>query len=450
MNLFVAFIQLFRKKPSTVRFSTLFAFFIPLGVSASLVTISHVIINSTLARAAQPELIIASYAIAGSLLGITEKPAVLLRQTCSALVRDRISFKAMTRVTWVVFLWIMAIGLIVSYTPVGRWVFLYFFGVKSDQVNSVIGVYRILMFVSIFSSIRCLFHGIIIYNKKTTWLTIGMVIRLVVMYGISRYFIFTDQINSAKVGAIIFLSGMVIEAAVSVFNGTSLLKNLLPMKLENHPVKTSTHIFKFYRPLLYSSIIAVIVGPSINAILGKTNNMEMAIASFAVAGSVTNLVQSFFSYMHQIVLNYFKTDRYQVLRFALMIGFLPFLLNFTLGYTPVGPWFLENVMGIKHELMAASLRTIRIFMILNLVFPWLDFCNGVIMLKGQTKIMVWSQGANVTITLITLFICILATPGWNGMIGALAQSLGSVTELVVVLYVLKRSSSPASRLEGTS
>ncbi|SCW59301.1 hypothetical protein SAMN04487970_101857 [Paenibacillus tianmuensis] len=39
-----------------ITFRQLLAFFVPLGMSASLVTISHVIINSTLARAAPPKL----------------------------------------------------------------------------------------------------------------------------------------------------------------------------------------------------------------------------------------------------------------------------------------------------------------------------------------------------------------------------------------------------------
>lgn len=82
-----------------ITYRQLLSFFIPLGISSALVTISHVIINSTLARSAHPEFIIASYALPMSILGITERPAVLLRQTCSALVRDRVSFRAMSLVS---------------------------------------------------------------------------------------------------------------------------------------------------------------------------------------------------------------------------------------------------------------------------------------------------------------------------------------------------------------
>lgn len=169
-----------------VTFRQLLQFFIPLGISASLVTISHVIINSTLARSAHPEIVIASYALPMSILGFTEKPAVLLRQTCSALVRDRRSFRAMALVSLYVLGAIFILGGLISYTPIGPWVFTHVFGAEDELVQPMVNAYRVLMFVSIFSGIRCVFHGIIISNMRTKWLTIGMLVRLAGMYLLSE------------------------------------------------------------------------------------------------------------------------------------------------------------------------------------------------------------------------------------------------------------------------
>ncbi|CAG7650703.1 multi antimicrobial extrusion protein MatE [Paenibacillus allorhizosphaerae] len=424
-------------QPDQVRisFRQLLAFFIPLGISASLVTISHVIINSTLARSAHPELIIASYALPMSILGITERPAVLLRQTCSALVRDRRSFRAMSLVGVYVLGSIFLIGGLISYTPVGPWVFLHLFGADEQLVGPMVNVYRVLMFVSIFSGIRCIFHGIIIFNMRTKWLTIGMLIRLAGMYALSLYFIKTG-VTSGAVGAIIFLTGMIIEAAVSFWEGRALLRKI-PEKKPDHEVESTKQIFQFYKPLLYSSAIAVIAGPAINAFLGKTTQLELSIAAFAIAGSLTQLVQSFFSYIHQIVLNFYRKDAAAVRRFTLMLSLIPSCLIALLAYTPAGPWFMEHIMGVNERLMQASLSTLKVFMIMTFIFPWLDFGNGLLMLRSQTKVMVWSQAANVLTLLVTLVICIYSNPGWNGMIGALAQSLGMVAEALVVLYMLR-------------
>ncbi|WP_157279933.1 multi antimicrobial extrusion protein MatE [Paenibacillus swuensis] len=417
----------------------LFAFFIPLGLSASLVTISHVIINSTLARSAQAETVIASYAIALSLLGITERPAILLRQSCSALVRDRISFRAMSAVAYYVFGAIFLIGLLVSFTPLGEWIFLYLFGVESSLLAPTVHVYQILMFVSIFSAIRCLYHGIIIFNYRTKWLTIGMVIRLVVMYLISLYYINTDRIDSGNVGAIIFLAGMIVEAIVSVFEGRRLLKTM-PEKKADHPVSSSKHVMRFYKPLLYSSGIAVFLGPAVNAMLGKTVDVELSIASFAIAASLIQLVSSFFTYMHQMVLNFYPRDERVVNRFALLLGFVPAVLMAVLCYTPLGEWFMLHVMGVKGRLLEESLDALEVFILLALILPWLDFLNGIIMLRGQTKVMVWSQGANLLVAAVVLVTCVALVPAWGGQIGALATSLGCVGEMGVVYYVVRKTS----------
>lgn len=419
-----------------LKMSRLLSFFIPLGISSSLVTISHVIINSTLARAPEPELVIASYAIAMSVFGVTERSSVLLRNTSSALVRDRLSFRSLYGMTMYLIGAIILIGLIISYTPVGVWLFKYVLATEDSLLRPVIQNYQILMFVTIFSCLRGIYHGVIITNMRTKWLTIGMVLRLGVMYGVASYFIYSNKITDARVGAIIFLVGMIVEASVSMFEGTSLARKL-PERIEHYEYHTKRAIFKFYRPLMYSAFISVAVGPAINAMLGKTTDIKLAIASFALAGSVNQLVISFFSYIHQIVLNFFRVDKRTVLRFTVIVSLIPSILLGILSYTPLGPWFMQTIMGVSEPLMIASIQTLRVFMIMSLVFPWLDFCNGLILLLGQTKVTVFSQSANLSMTLIVLIICAILTPGWNGAIGALAQSLGLLAELCVLIYVLR-------------
>jgi hypothetical protein len=66
------------------------------------------------------------------------------------------------------------------------------------------------------------------------------------------------------------------------------------------------------------------------------------------------------------------------------------------------------------------------------------------MLRSQTKVMVLSQSANLSLTFIVLFIVSGLAPSWNGMIGALAQSVGLLTELCVLVFIIFRS---ANKLE---
>ncbi|WP_261179564.1 hypothetical protein [Anaerobacillus sp. CMMVII] len=82
---------------------------------------------------------------------------------------------------------------------------------------------------------------------------------------------------------------------------------------------------------------------------------------------------------------------------------------------------------------------------MTIVFPFLDFGNGLLLLRNQTKVMVFSQGTNVVFTLVVLVVTATIFPHWNGMIGALAQSVGLLVELCVVALLILKSSKDVER-----
>ena len=424
------------------------AFFIPLGLSASLVSLSHVIINGTLARALHPEATIAAYSIAMSVFIITERPAVFLRQTCSALAGDRGAFRAVGMVAVYILLFTLGFGLLLSFTPAGEWLFQTLFNAGDDLLPGVIGSYRILIYVTVFSAIRCLFHGIIIRNMQTKWLTIGMIVRLAVMYAVSQVVIHSDYAIDGRAGAVIFLSGMLVEAIVSAWEWRAILRRM-PRKLPESTIRGARDVFPFYRPLLVTSFLSVILGPSINAMLGKTTDIVLAIASYAIALSMTNIVTSFFTYVHQIVLNFYTRDARMVRRFAYVFNLLPAAIIATLAFTPLGEWVVRAIVGSEGQLLDESLRVLRVFVLFALIFPWVDFGNGLVLLNKKTRLMAFSQLGNVAVTIAALIVTVALAPAWNGMVGALAQSLGIAGELAVLLILLRRMDRQRKKREAS-
>lgn len=418
-----------KKTVEDVNMKSLFIFFIPLGLSASLVTISHIIINSTLVRAENSEFILASYAIAMSLFAITERLGGLLRQTCSSLVRDKDSYKLMSHFAFSLIVCLMLVAISVAYTPAGDFIFAKIFGAKANMVDDIKRIYQVLIFVTIFSALRCLAQGVIIYNRQTKWLTIGMVIRLAAMYMLSLYFIYSGHITGTS-GAIIFLIGMMIECLISFIEARNLVRKM-PVKHELH-IESKKTILKFYSPLMFSSVIVVMIGPAINISLGKTVNIELAIASYAIALSVTQLILSFFTYIHQIVINFYGNHNAIVKKFLLLMGFVPFILVGILSLTPLGGIFLEHVIGVNGRLLDASLQVLKVTMLMALVFPFIDFFNGLLMVYKRTKVTLFSQSANFVVTLIALIIGVNFAAQWNGTIGAIGLSFGFLAELIVL------------------
>src|SRR5690606_8678703 len=127
---------------------------------------------------------------------------------------------------------------------------------------------------------------------------------------------------------------------------------------------------------------------------------------------------------HQIVHNFYKDKPKLVRQFALLSNFIPSILIACLTFTPIGRVLMSEVMGVSGQLLDESLAVLRVFLLYALIIIWIDFCNGLILLKQQTKFMVWSQAGNVLTTLLILIVLIAVVPGWNGVVGAIAQSIG--------------------------
>jgi len=417
---------------------TLLRFFVPLGFAAFLTTFTHTLIHATLSQSKNAETIIAAYALGLSLMSVTEKPAVLIRQTSTALVRDRASFRALAGIAWILIAFTLAFGFAVCYTPAGPYLFRSVFGADPALLPEIIHGYRFLMWVTMFSAIRCLYHGVIINNMRTKWVTIGMCFRFLLMFALSQYFLLTDVVNGAWVGGFIFAVGMMTELAVCWWEGRQLVRGL-PDKLPDNEYVTKRKVFSFYRPLMLSSIFIVIISPAINAMLGKTVHVELAIASFAVASNLLNLMMSLFSYIHQIVINFFPSSPKLVFRFQWIVGFLPCLATSLLAYTPAGEYLLAEWMGLSGRLLDATVDVMKVFAATTLLLPWVDFGNGFLMLFKRTHVFLFSQSSYTAVTLIVLFALIALRPEWNGAVGAFAMTAGSVTELAVVAVSLYRS-----------
>jgi progressive ankylosis protein len=426
----------------------LFMFFIPMGLSVVLINLSHVIINGTLARSSNEEIILAGYALGMSMLAVAERPAVLLRQTCSALVRDRVSFHAVRKVGFCVFSATLVFGGLIAYTPVGHWIFGVAFGAGPAVEREAIHVFYALMFLTVFSGLRCLYQGVIIYKMRTRWLTIGMVFRLAGMFILSQYFLYVG-VDSALQGSIIFLFGMMIEAFISWLESRRLLA-AMPEKADDCAVTAPKQVLGFYSPLLYSSLIVVWAMPILNVLLGTTERPTLAVASLALAGSLMNLMLGFFTYFHQIALLFVKTNPEQVRRFTLMLGFIPTLLMLLMAFTPVGSWMFYYVLDVEGELLQASIHALRGFLPFVLVFPWLDTLNGIVMAHGETKLMFKSQTTNAVVSTLLVIALAVMLPEWSGALGSLALSGGLFAELALLIWLFRRGHRTAAEVSNVS
>ncbi|MDN4524172.1 multi antimicrobial extrusion protein MatE [Fictibacillus fluitans] len=411
------------------------AFFIPLGFSASLTSITHVIINGTLGRADHAEIIIANYAIALSLFGIIERPVLVFRQTCSALVKGQASFQVLFSVFVRVTIAIFLVCALIGFTPLGNWIFLTLFDADPASLNQLFSSFRIIALVILFSGMRCLYQGIIINHYETKWITAGVIFRLAGMLIISFSLVHFDLVKSSSAGALIFLTGMVIECGFSVWRGRSILAEQGEIE---EPELKKKEIYSFYTPLVFYLSFQTIIIPIIYAFLGKIENVHMGIASFALAFSITNLVLSFFMYTHQLVLQFFKNNRSTVIECVIVFSLVPSLLLCVLCFTPAGLWFMSHIMGTNEALGQECLSVLKYFIIKTLVFPWVDFLGGILMLQKSTRSMLKPQVLNIITVCVLIVPLVYYLPDLNGRAGAIAASIGELAGLLAVYQVVRK------------
>ncbi|SFQ16118.1 histidine kinase [Salibacterium halotolerans] len=433
-----------RKECSSLTYKTLAAFFIPLGISSSLTSLTHIIINGTLSRADNAAFMVACYAVAFSMFGIVEKPMIVFRQTSSALVRD----KKMFRPLFIVFLYVtavmMTISMIISFTPLGTWMFIQLFNADENMVHTISLTFFVITFVIIFSGIRGIYQGVIIRHLQTKWLTIGVIVRVAAMFLMAWWFTASGSITSMA-GAVIFLTGMCIECAFSVWKGHVILKKTP----ESGWSLYKKEIMPFYLPMVVYFLFQTMLQPLVYIFLAQSRDMELSIASFALAFTISQFLLSFFMYTHQIVLQFYQRDHSKVWTFTIVLSVIPVLLLLAVTLTPAGGWFMNVVMGAEPGLAGPTLIVLQFFIVKVLVFPWVDFFNGFIMLERRTPRMMVSQTVNIVVVCLVLLFLVNAFPEWNGANGAIAASIGEMAGLITVICLVYTQKSSSRTMSGS-
>src|SRR6056297_915849 len=84
-----------------VTYLQLIKFFTPLAVLPIMISLTHIIINSTLARLPLPELSIAIFTVVKGITNIVNSPTIMSRQLIVSMVDDRSSYRQARKFLWV-------------------------------------------------------------------------------------------------------------------------------------------------------------------------------------------------------------------------------------------------------------------------------------------------------------------------------------------------------------
>ncbi|HHW08715.1 MAG TPA: hypothetical protein GXX29_01930 [Firmicutes bacterium] len=431
------------------------AFYIPLGFTSMLMAFTHWIINAGLARTSSPELALAGWAVGVSTSGLFEAPVVMLRSASLALVQDRSSQKRVFRAGLAIIAVAAGIPALLSLTPALGYIYQNLLGVKSTVALPAVQCVRLLSVMIIASGIRCLYQGVVIREQLTGYITLGMVLRLIVMSATAAGLVYLRPELGVIIGATTFTAGMTTEAIVAVWGGRtaasqrdSRLEVPVPAQTGAQDESQTTtqdsaqataqvalsdsiNLWAFLLPLLSTGMAATSSDALLNSGLARQGIPANVLPGYSLSFSLSWVIGAFLYGLHHVVLvfapkpkngindeekNSGSTAGDEVIkRFAVTVAAACAGVVALIGFTPAAPWLFTKLMGVPPHILPQAVFSLRCLTLFPFLLAWQELGMGRLVHIRRTKALL--AGKIINMSLVTFLV-------W-GPLRYLLLSLGS-------------------------
>lgn len=426
-----------------IGYKTLWRFFLPLWFSGFLQAFTGNLINSGLARMDNSAVLLAAFALAGSLMQTIISPMHMIRPTVSALTKNRDSYLVVRRFTAMLTGTMALVMGILAWTGVIEWILIRLMEVNRETTESTVIIFKMLIFYPLGLLMKDFFIGVLIRLEMTYLGIFGSIARTLYLFFIigqvDRLSFLTPQI----LAACIFILAPLVEG-LTLFVLIRLKAGSIPNRISlsedpQAPIMQIPEMLRFYGPLAFMAFLNALSKPLINGSLSRLSGDITLLAAFAVGfGVVMNLVFPL-RLLHQVSLRYGNEDGKRVLRFSLFIGLFICTMVFLVGYTPLGMLILGRWIGVEENLITHARILARLLVPLPLIIVLREFTSGLIYDNRETGIIGRSK-------FIYTAVLALSLPGWTllGQVNVLVAAALAIlsaesTETVFILYNFRRN-----------
>jgi len=416
-------------------YKTVFVFWIPLVITWLLMSVEGPFLSAIIARMALPKYNLAAYGVSFSFALIVEAPVIMLMSASTALVKDYHSFKKLKNFTYLLNGIITLVMLFLLIPQVFD-----FIATKLIELPTKVSEITYWAFVALLpwpSAIgyRRFYHGILIRNNYTRYVTFGTMLRLAIMLTTSLFLCFYSNLSGAIVASTALSFGVVAEAIGSRILSRKILLKIKRNTSQSNNVLTYKEIFKFYYPLALTSMLSLGIHPVVVFFIGQS---RMSIESLAVLPVINALIFIFRAVglsFHEafIALLGENGESYPLLKkFGIFAGSISTLLLYAITLTPLSTIWFHNISGLSLELTRLS----ALPAIIVSIIPALTFLISV-----QRAVLVYTKHTSplttaTVIEVITILLVLFAGVHFFNFIGVLAATIAYVTgRLLANIYL---------------
>ncbi|MDD2557343.1 MAG: hypothetical protein RBR43_04270 [Desulfuromonadaceae bacterium] len=382
-------------------------FFLPLVLNVQLMSVSHSIINSFMARLDDYVLALASFSVAMVVHLLFASPSYQNHTITLAVVCGPRSFRSMIIFVVIIALFVSLMLNLIAYTWFGDFLLLTVLGVEADVAHSAREAIALMALLPFFTGFRGLFQGLVIRSHRTILVSIATGVRVAALLGFivwgRRWF------DGAQLGAFALVACVAVE---SVVMGAMAYRNrgTVPGRKDNLATdleKTPLKVLCFALPVALSSGLQQTIPVVISAIISRLPDATLALAAFGViraimfmlAGPMRNLQQVYLAMVDS------AADYEMLVRFfyytCVVMAVLVLLLAF-----PLNDLILKQVLGIADDLRLYIVAPMAWCAVFPLFYGATNILRAHFTGSGQTLVL----GQATILKFVYLLVCWMFLP----------------------------------------
>jgi len=391
---------------------------------------------SVIARMPEPKFNLAAYGVAFSFALIVEAPVIMLMSASTALVKDYLSFAKLRNFTYLLNGIITVFMLLLLIPTVFDFIALDLVGLPREVEEITYWAFVALIPWPSAIGYRRFYHGILIRNNLTRFVTFGTVVRLFSMLISSLFLFFYINLNGAVLASLSLSTGVMMEAIATKVFALKILRKI-KAESESKPQTELSYleIIKFYYPLALTSILSLGIHPIVTFLIGQS---RMSIESLAVLPVINALVFIFRAVglsFHEafIALLGENGETYKPLRnFGFFAGSISSLLLYAITTTPLANMWFNGVSGLSIPLTELALLPA----IIMSIFPALTFLISI-----QRAVLIYGRKTSplttaTIIEVVTILIVLFVGIKFFDIVGVLAATIAYVAgRLLANIYL---------------
>jgi Na+-driven multidrug efflux pump len=391
-------------------------------------------INIALGRTAEPELALAAYGVAFSLALMVEAPIIMLLDASVARSTDRVAFRLIQRFALGLGLLVVALGLLVSLTPLYGWIVVELMNIPPDVAAKARPTMQLLAYWPLPIAWRRAHQGVLIRANRTGMITVATGVRLLSLAGALYAGLLLLPESGAVVAGLAMNFSVTVEAVLITWATFSVLRSDYPQgdaEEDGGSQMTMRELWRFYRPLAVTSILRQTTRPMLNAGIAAAGMARASLAAWPVGWGFTILVAGPAWSLQQFT-TALASDRLayrRVRNFSLCVSGIFTLLLGVVAFTPLYGVVMGGIYNLSPALQALARPAMQLMASYPLLMGAQAVLRGALIRSGCTGIVRTAMAINV----LTLGIVVAATALLSDLSGvvvaAIAVLAGAVAEL---------------------